>query len=90
VFVQDVAVVLPGGELDLVVGKPFVLDVAGQDLPAASGVGVSALRGVGLGALPRLVRLASAGEAAGRSAPAGDVVVVGGVAGFAVGAETFA
>jgi hypothetical protein len=47
VFVQDVAVVLPGGELDLVVGKPFVGDVAGQDLPAAFGVGVAALRGVG-------------------------------------------
>lgn len=90
VLVQDVAVVLPGGELDLVVGKPLLLDVAGQDLPASSGVGVAALRGVGLGALPRFVRPASAGEAARRPAPAGDVVVVSRVAGLAVGAETFA
>jgi len=72
------------------VAEPLVLDVAAQQPPAASGVGVAALRGVGFGSLPGLVRVAAVGEGAGRSAPAGDVVVVGGVAGFPVGAETFA
>jgi hypothetical protein len=90
VFVQHVVVALSGGQFDLMVGEPFVFVVAGELLSAAAGLGVPAFRGVGFGALPGPFCVTTAAVCADGGASAGDVVVVGGVAGLAVAADPFA
>lgn len=72
------------GDGDEVVGQPFVLDVVPEGLPAAGGVSGAVLGDLGLSLLPFTVSAFAGGERARGAALAADVVVAGGVAGFAV------
>ena len=88
--VEVVAVGLAGGGFHDVVGQPLVGDVVGE--ARLSGAGVAGVAGVleGFGVAPGGVGGFLAGEGAGGAAPAAAVVVVGGVAGDAGLADSFA
>jgi hypothetical protein len=87
VFVDLVAVALPGGALELVVRQPGAGDVRLEGDLAAAWVASLTEQGVGFGDRPGPVGFALGGEGAGGAALPAQVGVDRGIAGLAVDAD---
>src|ERR1017187_2341216 len=84
VSMDAVRIALPGGRLNLMVGQPGLLHVGLKGLPAPAWVAKPTLGDLGLGPLPRLVRVALVRERSSRTLAASEVAVVRRVARAAV------